>query len=206
MGNIIFSLHNNLFLSLITLVIIVLIINVFVYSLKKNKGNHLVKAICVIKSDDSSIHGIIYFNELGHNITRINGDIYGLTQGDHGLHIHATGDISNGSLSVGNHYNPHSHIHSSRTIKNIYGNIIVNKKRHVGDLGNITADSHGHAHFSFTDDLVRLRGVFAVIGRAVVVSELPDDFDIKSSVESVKYGNTGKRLAYGLIGLKHKYH
>ena len=42
--------------------------------------------------------------------------------------------------------------------------------RHVGDLGNITADSSGVATIDMKDGLVKLSGEHSVVGRSVVVS------------------------------------
>ncbi len=42
--------------------------------------------------------------------------------------------------------------------------------RHIGDLGNVTADENGIAKIDITDPLVKLNGPHSVIGRAFVVS------------------------------------
>lgn len=42
--------------------------------------------------------------------------------------------------------------------------------RHVGDLGNIEADSKGVAKVEIKDSLVKLSGEHSVIGRSIVVS------------------------------------
>jgi hypothetical protein len=67
-------------------------------------------------------------------------------------------------FSVGGHYNPHSARHGSPE-KDIKG-------RHVGDLGNVRANSEGRATFKIPDHLVKVRDI---IGRSVVIAEKPDD-------------------------------
>ncbi|RYE85285.1 MAG: superoxide dismutase family protein [Methanosarcinales archaeon] len=59
-------------------------------------------------------------------------------------------------------------------------------ERCIGSLGNITADEEGTAVFSWSDRHVRLIGPLSVIGRAVVITSLPDDGS-PSSVLSAGY-------------------
>ena len=47
--------------------------------------------------------------------------------------------------------------------------------RHVGDLGNVTANSEGVANFKITDKLIK---VWDIIGRSVVVAEGRDDYGL----------------------------
>lgn len=37
----------------------------------------------------------------------IRGNITGLTEGKHGLHVHETGDMRNGCENIGDHFNPY---------------------------------------------------------------------------------------------------
>ncbi len=77
-------------------------------------------------------------------------------------------------------------------------------QRHVGDLGNIVADSNGSAVFQITDSQIKLLGVHSVLGRAVVVHALRDDLGLGTGdkkAESKKTGNAGARLACGVIGI-----
>lgn len=108
--------------------------------------------------------------------------------GFHGLHIHECGDISNGCESLGPHYNPRCARHGSPE------NDI--DERHAGDLGNIEADSNGRAKFRFTDRVVT---VPEIIGRSIVVTANADDFGQGNDETSLVDGNSGKRLACGII-------
>lgn len=47
--------------------------------------------------------------------------------------------------------------------------------RHVGDLGNILADSNGNANFEMTDSVIALEGRNSIIGRAFVIHAGVDD-------------------------------
>jgi Cu-Zn family superoxide dismutase len=71
--------------------------------------------------------------------------------------------------------------------------------RHVGDLGNITADANGVAHLNILNPMMSLHGEHSIVGRAIVVHAMPDDLGRGGNEESTKTGNSGERLACGII-------
>jgi Cu-Zn family superoxide dismutase len=74
-------------------------------------------------------------------------------------------------------------------------------ERHVGDLGNIKADSNGVAEFRIVDNMVQLNGPYNVIGRSVVIHEDIDDFGLGGHSDSLTTGHAGKRIGCGVIGI-----
>jgi Cu-Zn family superoxide dismutase len=66
----------------------------------------------------------------------------------------AYGDLSNGCTSPGSHFNPLNQDHGAPS----------DTYRHVGDLGNIEADSEGVAKFEFVDKLISLNGPLSIVG------------------------------------------
>lgn len=62
-------------------------------------------------------------------VMTINGTVSGLPPGLHGFHVHEYGDLGNGCLAAGNHYNPFKRNHG--------GPKSLSSRRHVGDLGSI---------------------------------------------------------------------
>lgn len=138
------------------------------------------------------IKGVVRFSSVSGdqqvNGCVVDGVIDGLTPGLHGIHIHECGDISNGCESLGKHYNPRNTRHGSPD------NDISD--RHAGDLGNIEADIRGRATFRFTDKVIT---VGDIIGRSIVVTEHADDFGLGNDENSMIDGNSGKRLACGII-------
>ena len=121
------------------------------------------------------------------NGIRVTARIQGLAEGDHGFHVHEKGDCSapDGS-SAGGHFNPTNLPHAGRDAQ----------KRHVGDLGNLTADANGVASVNFVDSHLELSGPNSIIGKAVIVHAGPDDFTSQPS------GNAGGRVACGVIESK----
>jgi len=116
----------------------------------------------------------------------------GLKTGNHGFHIHALGDLSNGCVSAGPHFNPFGVTHGGPK----------DTTRHVGDLGNIHAKQDGgEVSIDITDHMVSLIGQYSVVGRSLVVHEKEDDLGKGGNDESLKTGNAGGRLASGVIGI-----
>ncbi|MCL7051581.1 hypothetical protein MKW94_001170 [Papaver nudicaule] len=86
----------------------------------------MVKAVVVLSSSEG-VNGTIYFTEEG-DATKVTGTICGFKAGDHGFHVHALGDTTNGCMSTGPHFNPAGKEHGAPE----------DEVRHAGDLGNLT--------------------------------------------------------------------
>ncbi|KZC13330.1 Copper chaperone for superoxide dismutase, partial [Dufourea novaeangliae] len=138
-------------------------------------------------SINNKVMGVIRFTQTLDGCV-IDGTVDGLNPGEHGIHIHECGDISKGCDSVGEHFNPNNTIHGGPDDDVL--------KRHVGDLGNITANDVGRATFRRIDKLIN---VTDIIGRSLVITENPDDFGQGNAPDSKLNGNSGNRLACGII-------
>jgi len=141
---------------------------------------------------ESKVTGTVTFTQEkeGAPIT-IKASITGLAAGDHGFHVHEFGDNTNGCVSAGAHYNPFGKEHGAPTDTN----------RHLGDLGNVTADSDGKVDATLTDDQVTLFGQHTVVGRTMVIHADPDDLGKGGHDDSKTTGHAGARLACGVIGI-----
>ena len=146
-------------------------------------------AQCELEHSDK-VKGTILLMQAPGTPTLVKGTITGLTPGEHGFHIHEFGDMSKGCESMGGHYNPDGVDHGDE------------KKGHVGDLGNITANEDGTASFSIQANRVELIGERSVVGRGLVVHADQDDLGQGGDAESLKTGNAGDRLACGVITLR----
>ena len=49
-----------------------------------------------VMSGPSNVKGVIMFESLEHDMTRVTGTITGLNPGPHGFHVHEFGDLTNG--------------------------------------------------------------------------------------------------------------
>ncbi|GAU99963.1 SOD_CuZN12 [Ramazzottius varieornatus] len=105
--------------------------------------------------------------------------------------IRRAGDLSSGCQSISGHFNPFNLVHGSPS----------DTFRHAGDLGNLQANELGRANFTRWDSTLSLSGPFSVLGRAVALHERPDDLGHGDNVASKLTGNTGNRIACGVIGL-----
>ena len=123
--------------------------------------------------------------------TRIIANIKNLNPNSlHGLHIHKYGDLTEGCKTAGPHFNP----------KNVDHGGAFDKIRHVGDLGNIKTDEKGNGFLTQENDYVTLFGDESIFGRSVVVHAGEDDLGRGGNEGSRKTGNSGSRLACGVIG------
>ena len=124
----------------------------------------------------------------GH--VHISGALTGLPGGDHGIHIHETGDCDAAGKfeSAGGHFNPTDAVHG---MENPEG-------PHAGDLPNIAATAEGGgALVDIAAEGVTLgegeNSLFDADGSAIVVHADPDDY------KSDPAGNSGERIACGVI-------
>ena len=161
-------------------------------------------AICVFTNNiDKKIKGYVLFKNTKRGL-QIRISIEGISPGKHGLHIHEYGDLTEGCSSLCSHFNPTNSVHGGRNTK----------ERHLGDLGNITADNNGVVNCIIYDRHLSITGPFGVLGRSVVIHADEDDLglggldkngvgiDEEKRKESLKTGNAGKRIACGVIGYK----
>jgi Cu-Zn family superoxide dismutase len=183
----------------------------------KQKGGAISNAICIINGyktadgEHKSIRGKIYFDNVGHGVKvygEINGDPSELTEGNHGFHVHESGNLEHCCTSLKAHLNPYGNKHGGRTRIDEHGNEVINYNRHMGDLGNIYVDKNGKAVIDFVDPIISLTGEHSIIGRSIIVHKNPDDLGMgrdpktgEITKESQTTGSAGDRIACGIIGI-----
>lgn len=129
------------------------------------------------------IRGVVYFKETPNHVL-VTAKIDGLPQSNDkcagrffGFHIHegnsCSGNAEDEFANVGGHFNPTNCPHPF----------------HVGDLPHLI-ECDGSAYMSVMIGKFRLRDI---IGRAVIIHDIPDDFTSQPS------GNAGKKIACGVI-------
>lgn len=130
------------------------------------------------------VRGLVMFHQMpGH--VMVHARITGLKPGaEHGFHVHETGSCaSSDGSSAGGHFNPDGKPHGAQ-----------DAAHHAGDMPSLKADARGVADqkFMLTGPSVQA-GAASVVGRAVIVHALPDDFTTQPT------GNSGDRIACGVI-------
>ncbi|XP_050052656.1 superoxide dismutase [Cu-Zn]-like [Dermacentor andersoni] len=159
----------------------------------REREQNVTDAICVFQAGNASGYVSFHQDPDSKNVT-VFGNITNIPDGKHGFHVHEYGDLSNGCLSTGSHYNPNNKNHGAPNAED----------RHVGDLGNIVADDCGVAVVNLTDHLLSLNGENSIIGRAVVVHAGTDDLGLGGQNDSKTTGHAGGRLTCCVIGIRSK--
>ena len=153
-----------------------------------NPPEQPVAAATLIRSDGAAIGTVRVFQEPTGVMLRINAT--GLPQGQHGVHVHATGRCDPpGFTSAGAHWNPaqrqHGHLNPTGA--------------HLGDLGNLGVGADGKlvAGLLVSGASLNAGGAGAVLrdgdGAAVVLHAQPDDQRTDPS------GNSGGRIACAVL-------
>jgi len=109
-----------------------------------------------------------------------------------GMHVHEQGDLTNGCQSTGAHFNPYGKQHGSER----------SAERHWGDFGNLISDGLGNSRVLINVPEGSLIGVDGYIGRAVVLHEREDDLGLTDNELSKKTGDSGNRIACGVVGIR----
>lgn len=144
-------------------------------------------------SSKQAVSGVCVLGEYGHIMfesensqTNVICDLKNLTPGKHGFHVHTAGDIRHGCNSACAHYNPTQSNHGGPN-----GHV-----RHKGDLGNILVTSDRTCKDRIQADVT----VQEIIGRMIVIHENEDDLGAGQNEDSKLTGNSGNRIACGIIG------
>lgn len=130
-----------------------------------------------------NINGIVYFKETKKGVI-LTAKINELPQAKNnckgrffGFHIHSgsecSGNMNDEFANVGVHYNPNKCLHPF----------------HVGDLPPLI-ENDGYAYMSV---LINKFKVSDIIGKVIIIHDMPDDFTTQPS------GNSGKKIACGII-------
>lgn len=149
-------------------------------------------AVAVMAPNDNGVTGVVHFEDTGNGVL-IKYNITGLSDGEHGFHIHEYGDLTDGCQSACAHFNPFNKTHGG----------LDSEERHEGDLGNIISKS-GVAKGSLLAETLSLdpQSITFIVGRMIIVHKDRDDLGLGGDAESLKTGNAGKRMACGVIGFQ----
>jgi superoxide dismutase, Cu-Zn family len=131
---------------------------------------------------DHTVRGLVEFQQAPQGSSgplMIHVMLMGLDAGPHGMHVHMGTDC----MSPGTHLNPLNAPHGPANA--------ASGMRHLGDLGNITADASGIADEMLHDSLLGSDATF--LGKVLVVHEGQDDLSTQPD------GSSGTPVACGVI-------
>ncbi len=142
------------------------------------------KAVAQMQATEgNSATGTVTFTETANGM-HVVAEFQNVPQGEHGFHIHEFGDCSSGDgKSAGGHFNPDGYDHAGPDAQ----------MRHVGDLGNISADASGVARKDFVDAILTFDGDHSILNKGVILHAAPDD------LTSQPTGAAGARISCGVI-------
>ena len=127
-------------------------------------------------------HGTVTFTATDAGV-QVQVHLEGVPAGPHGFHIHENGDCGDDGKAAGGHFNPEGKPHGAPDAA----------ERHVGDLGNVTADANGVVDTTFVDAVLTFEGPNSILGKAAILHSDADD------LTSQPTGAAGARIACGVI-------
>jgi Cu-Zn family superoxide dismutase len=146
------------------------------------------EAMAVISpASESKMKGSANFADNGDGTVTLNVMVSSATPGEHALHLHQNGDCSApDATSAGGHWNPADTEHGKRMDGMAF---------HAGDIDNLTVgeDSTGTLEMIVKGWSVGGSDSTNVIGRAIIIHALADDFESQPS------GAAGTRVACGVV-------
>nr|WGN96291.1 setae polypeptide [Ochrogaster lunifer] len=152
-------------------------------------GEDVTRAVAHLEG--KNVVGNVVFTRQDDGKIRVTGKLVGMEPGVYGFNIYDKGDLSDGCQSPKAHFNPDGNDHGHPD----------DEERHAGDLGNIKFDESKVANIDFVDRQIALSGRYNIVGRALILHENPDDHGKTEHPDSKVTGNTGGRVACGIIGI-----
>lgn len=132
------------------------------------------------------------FTPVGDSAMRVTGMVTGLPGNKSvGVHVHEKGNLGNGCMAAGGHWNPFNSTHGGHN----------STVRHPGDLGNLNTDGSGQMVFNLTIPVDPGDPSNGFTGLALVIHNNTDDLGLKDNPGSKATGNSGARVTCAVIGL-----
>uniref|UniRef100_A0A7S2EXU4 Superoxide dismutase copper/zinc binding domain-containing protein n=1 Tax=Trieres chinensis TaxID=1514140 RepID=A0A7S2EXU4_TRICV len=153
----------------------------------------MAKCSCSLTGEGpESVSGLLRLSQASEDgPTIIEGEIKGLTAGKHAISVNVYGDLTQGLAGCGVIFNPFGKNHGAPE----------DDERMVGDLGNVVTSEDGKCLVQIEDRVLKLIGPHSVIGRSIVVYAGEDDCGRGGHELSLTTGNSGGRVAAGVIGI-----
>ena len=160
------------------------------------------RAVAVFSSDP--VYGVVLFTQVDQDV-RVDISMDRLPSGEHGIHIHKSGDLRQGCKSLCDHWSSQFGSYIAQRVHGgpppLWSDPIKRPMplheilgRHTGDLGNVSTQMRRVSY--------RLQNVSVeeLLGRSVIVHEDADDYGAGLHEDSKTTGHSGTRIACALIG------
>lgn len=148
-----------------------------------NVGAAVTSATASLRTADGGPAGTATATTAGDTVN-IALQVQGLPAGQHGVHVHATGQCEAPTFeSAGGHWNPADKQHG---LENPQG-------QHAGDMPNLTVGEDGSGSLTYALEAATMEGLLDADGSAFVVHAGRDDQTTDPS------GNSGDRIACGVF-------
>jgi superoxide dismutase, Cu-Zn family len=139
-------------------------------------------AVATLIDGTGATVGNATFKEIANGRVRVSVFVAGLSQGKHGIHVHAVGScVTPAFTSAGSHFNPTGALHGD----------------HAGDLKNISINARGAGRLRVaTARFTISAGAFSLLdgdGSALVIHAGQDDLVTNPT------GNSGARVVCGVL-------
>src|SRR5271154_1699312 len=120
--------------------------------------------VCVLNNNQGEARGLVQMTPEASGGVRFRVKLWKMPPGKHGFHVHRSGDISQGSHSLCDHFTSPDRTHGD----------LNDPRAHNGDLGNLEVGEDGACDASFTATQITLNGDVAntIVGRSLVVHAL----------------------------------
>lgn len=153
----------------------------------KTEISNVESAIALLyPTEGSDANGQVVFKKMEDGRIKVIAEVYNISPGKHGFHIHEFGDCSSpDGKSAGGHFFTDYDNHGG----------LEDHETHVGDLGNLEANEEGIAKITFITDKLSFSGPNSILGRGVIVHAGEDDMKTQPT------GGAGARVACGVIGI-----
>ena len=140
-------------------------------------------SVNIAPTTDQTITGTGQFTQSA-GVVSFSLNLQSAPPGEHGIHIHQTGDCGMDGMNAGDHWNPEGSDHG----------MPGGAASHYGDMGNLTVAADGTATLQISRPEWKIGdgSTGDVVGKALIVHAMADDF-------GQPLGNAGARIGCGVI-------
>jgi Cu-Zn family superoxide dismutase len=146
-------------------------------------------AAVAMRDQSGALVGSVTFTQQDHSVA-VHANVWSMTPGFHGFHVHSLGICEGDFTSAGGHFNRAS----------------VNHANHDGDMTSLYVQADGSGTLRFETDRFTVNDLFDADGSAIIIHALPDNYAniptryvAEPDAMTLSTGDSGGRVACGLV-------